>query len=108
MKPKFEITGEGSDLRLNFTFQGQKYSIPNGTSDPNKLVFQQSTNTGDTESAVILVEGQIENDQYNGIAQFKIKKNVSIVTAKDSKKWSPHRYDCDVTYNFQGKPTTIK
>jgi hypothetical protein len=108
MKPKFEITGEGSDLFLNFTFQDQKYTIGNITTDPNKIIFQSSDSQGETESKFILIDGKFENGQYNGTAKVQIKKNTSIVSAKDKKKWVPHKYECEVSYDFKAKPVTVK
>ena len=109
MKPKFEITGEGVDRSLAFTFQGEKYTIHNITTDPDKIVFQSSSSTDDKESTFILVEGKFENEEYNGTAKVQIKKDVSIVTAKkDKKKWAPHKYECEVAYDFKAKVAPVR
>lgn len=108
MKPKFEITGAGSDLLLNFTFQDQKYIIGNITTDPDKIIFQSSSSTDGKETTFILVEGKFENEEYNGTAKVQIKKNVSIVSVKDKKKWVPHKYDCEVAYDFKAKLAPVR
>ena len=108
IKPKLEITGEGSEQKLTLTFQNQKYSVPNTSTDPGKVVFQSAAETTDqTESSSFLFEGTVENDQFNGTATVKMMKNASTVVPKKEKKkkWTPPKYNCEVSYSFTGKIT---
>lgn len=114
MKPKFAMTGEGANLNLLLTFQDQEYTLQNSSTEPGKATFQlaEAPATG-KDSTTIEVTGAFEGDQYIGTARVQIKKDHSIVSHKDpaqkgKKKWVPHKYDCDVAYNFKAKPATVK
>ena len=114
MKPKFAMSGEGANLNLLMTFQDQKYTLQNSSTEPGKATFQlaEAPEAG-KDSTTIEVDGTFEGEQYVGTARVQIKKDHSIVSHKDptqkgKKKWVPHKYDCDVAYNFKAKPTTVK
>jgi len=114
MKPKFAMTGEGANLNLLLTFQDQKYTLQNSSTELGKATFQLAeTPESGKDSTTIEVTGAFEGEQYVGTARVQIKKDHSIVSHKDptqkgKKKWVPHKYDCDVAYNFKAKPTTVK